>query len=95
MRLQRLGVELLFGTGLAAINGTDGKATSVTLSNGETPEAVSFSPEVEPTSDSPNGNGVSIEQESALLAENGLDYQALTEMLGAHDETIRAAMGIG
>jgi flagellar basal-body rod protein FlgB len=64
------------------------------IAGGEAPEAVSFSPEVEPTSDSPNGNGVSIEQESALLAENGLDYQALTEMLGAHDETIRAAMGV-
>lgn len=64
------------------------------LAGGEAVEDVSFSPEVEPTTDSPNGNGVSIEQESALLAENGLDYEALTKMLGAHDETLRAAMGL-
>lgn len=64
------------------------------IANGESVEGVSFHAEAQPTADSPNGNGVSMEQESALLAENGLDYQALTEMLGAHDETLRAAMGI-
>jgi flagellar basal-body rod protein FlgB len=64
------------------------------IAGGESPESVSFQPEVEPAVDSPNGNGVSMEQESALIAENGLDYQALTEMLGAHDETLRAAMGV-
>lgn len=64
------------------------------LASGESLDAVSFQPQAEARSDSPNGNGVSIEQESALLAENGLDYEALTEMLGSHDETLRAAMGL-
>ena len=64
------------------------------LANGESLAGVSFTPEVEPTAVSPNGNGVSIEQESALVAENGLDYEALTKMLSAHDETLRAAIGL-
>ncbi len=41
----------------------------------------------------PNGTGVSIDQESAKLAENGLDYQALTQVLGARDSIMRSAMG--
>lgn len=64
------------------------------LASGESLEGVAFQPQVEARSDSPNGNGVSIEQEAALLSENGLDYEALTEMLGSHDETLRAAMGL-
>lgn len=64
------------------------------LSNGEPLEEVAFQAEVQPQVVSPNGNGVSIDQESALLAENGLLYQALTQVLGAHDATLRAAMGL-
>jgi flagellar basal-body rod protein FlgB len=41
----------------------------------------------------PNGTGVSIDQESAKLAENGLDYQALTQVLGARDNIVRSALG--
>jgi flagellar basal-body rod protein FlgB len=41
----------------------------------------------------PNGAGVSVDQESAKLAENGLDYQALTQVVGARDNIVRAAMG--
>jgi flagellar basal-body rod protein FlgB len=64
------------------------------VGNEEAPEQVSFQVETQPTASSPTGNGVSADQESALLAENGLDYQALTQMLGAHDATLRAAMGL-
>jgi flagellar basal-body rod protein FlgB len=42
----------------------------------------------------PNGSGVSIDQESAKLAENGLDYQALTQVLGARNNIVRSAMGV-
>jgi len=62
--------------------------------NDESLEDVTFEPETEAQVASPNGNGISIDQESSLLAENGLDYEALTEMLGAHNETLRAAMGL-
>jgi len=67
---------------------------SSAMGNEESPEGVSFQPEVQPQVVSPNGNGVSVDQESALLAENGLLYQALTQVLGAHDATLRAAMGL-
>jgi flagellar basal-body rod protein FlgB len=55
---------------------------------------VQFQPEVQPGAAGPNGNGVNIDQESAQLAENGLDYQALTQVLGARDGILRSAMGV-
>lgn len=64
------------------------------MGNNEALEGMAFQPETQAQVASPNGNGVSIDQESALLAENGLDYEAMTELLGAHNETLRAAMGL-
>src|SRR5579875_1703968 len=65
------------------------------LANGEPLEAVNFTPQVEEAQATPNGNGVSLDREAAQVAENGLDYETLTGLLNAHDETIRAAIGIG
>jgi flagellar basal-body rod protein FlgB len=56
---------------------------------------VQFQPEVKPGSAGPTGNGVNIDHESAQLAENGLDYQAMTQVLGARDSIMRSAMGVG
>jgi flagellar basal-body rod protein FlgB len=70
-------------------------ALNAAAANEESPEQVNFQTETQPTVASPNGNGVSIDQESASLSENGLTYEALTQMLSAHNETLRAAMGIG
>jgi flagellar basal-body rod protein FlgB len=58
-------------------------------------QQVQFQPEVQPGAAGPNGNGVSIDQESAQAAENGLDYQAMTQVLGARDSILRSAMGGG
>lgn len=69
-------------------------ALNSAVGNQEALEQVSFEPQTESAVTGPNGNGISIDQESALLAENGLDYQALTHMLGSHNETLRAAMGL-
>jgi flagellar basal-body rod protein FlgB len=55
---------------------------------------VQFQPEVRPGAAGPEGNGVNIDQESAQLAENGLDYQAMTQVLGARDSIMRSAMGV-
>jgi flagellar basal-body rod protein FlgB len=63
---------------------------------GGEPESVSqaqFQTVTEPIEAGPNGTAVSIDQESAKLAENGLDYQALTQVLGARDDILRSAMG--
>jgi flagellar basal-body rod protein FlgB len=56
---------------------------------------VQFQPEAQPGAAGPNGNGVNIDQESAQLSENGLTYQALTQVLGARDGILRSAMGVG
>jgi flagellar basal-body rod protein FlgB len=57
-------------------------------------EAVQFTPEASSQVVSPNGTGVSVDQESALLAENGLDYETLSQMLGAENMTLLAAAGV-
>jgi flagellar basal body rod protein FlgB len=76
------------------------EASSGAVGSGETTagnEALAqlqFHPEVQPGAIGPEGNGVSIDQESAQIAENGLDYQAMTQVLGARDTILRAAMGV-
>ncbi len=64
------------------------------MSGGQTPGEVQFQTATLPGEDGPNGTGVSVDQESAKLAENGLDYQALTEVVGARDSILRSAMGV-
>jgi flagellar basal-body rod protein FlgB len=57
-------------------------------------QEVQFQPEVKPGVAGPEGNGVNIDEESAQVAENGLDYQAMTQVLGARDAILRSAMGV-
>jgi flagellar basal-body rod protein FlgB len=57
-------------------------------------EQVQFQPEVQPGAAGPEGNGVDVDQESAQIAENGLDYEAMSQVLGARDEIMRSAMGV-
>jgi flagellar basal-body rod protein FlgB len=64
------------------------------LNGGESPTELQFATITRPAEAGPNGTGVSIDQESAKLAENGLDYQALTQVVGARDSIMRSAMGI-
>jgi flagellar basal-body rod protein FlgB len=63
------------------------------MSGGEAPGEVQFQTVALPIQAGPNGTGVSIDQESAKLAENGLDYQSLTQVVGARDNILRSAMG--
>jgi flagellar basal-body rod protein FlgB len=63
------------------------------MANGESPTQIQFQPQVEEQSAGPDGNGVDVDQESAMLSENGLDYQALTQVLGARNDIMRSAMG--
>jgi flagellar basal-body rod protein FlgB len=64
------------------------------LATGESPAQVRFQPEVSSQVVGPEGNGVDIDQESALLAENGLEYQALVQVMGTRDDILRSAMGV-
>jgi flagellar basal-body rod protein FlgB len=63
--------------------------------NGAEPlDQVQFQTETQPQQAGPNGSSVSVDQESAKLAENGLDYQALTQVFEARDSIMRSAIGV-
>ncbi len=63
------------------------------VNSGESPSEMQFQTVTRPAEAGPNGGAVSIDQESAKLAENGLDYQALTQVVGARNDIMRSAMG--
>jgi len=65
------------------------------VSGGEPAGQVQFQTESKPVTAGPNGEAVSVDQESAKLAQNGLDYEALTQVLSARNGIERAAMGMG
>lgn len=64
------------------------------LASGQSPQDVSLKPEVQRGEAGTEGNGVDVDQESALLAENGLEYEAIVQVMGARDEILRSAMGV-
>jgi flagellar basal-body rod protein FlgB len=64
------------------------------MNAGEPVSDVQFQTESEPTQAGPNGESVSIDQEAAKLAENGLDYQALTDVVGTRNSIVRSAIGL-
>jgi flagellar basal-body rod protein FlgB len=69
-------------------------ALNAALQDGQSPTQVPLSPEVQAGSVGPEGNGVDIDQESALLSENGLEYEAIVQVMGTRDEILRSAMGV-
>ncbi len=62
---------------------------------GGSPEQVQFRPEVSSQVVGPEGSGVNIDQEASLLAENGLEYEAIVQVEGARNGILRSAMGVG
>ena len=64
------------------------------IGTGEAVSQMQFQAETRPQQAGPNGETVSVDQEAAKLAENGLDYQALTQVLGARNNIMRSAIGI-
>ena len=64
------------------------------LQSGQPLDQVSFQPYTQNQVLSADGNGVSAEQESADLAENGLLYQNLTEVAAAREQILITAMGL-
>jgi len=63
------------------------------MNGGQAPGEVQFQTVTRPQEAGPNGTGVSVDAEAAKLAENALDYQALTKVIGARDGIIRSALG--
>ena len=64
------------------------------VTGGESPEEVQFQTVTGNVEAGPNGTAVSADEESAKLAENGLDYQALTQVAGVRNSILSAAIGI-
>ena len=64
------------------------------MNAGEPLESLEFQSVPEPTEAGPNGAGISVDEESAHLAENGLDYQALTDVVNTRNSIMRSAIGI-
>ena len=64
------------------------------MSGGEAARQIAFQTETRPERSRAQRRAVSVDQESARLAENGLDYQALTQVAGARNSIVRSAIGI-
>ena len=64
------------------------------LASGESPAQIALDPQTEASVGDVEGNGVNIDQESAALSENGLEYDAIVQVMGTRDEILRSAMGI-
>jgi flagellar basal-body rod protein FlgB len=63
------------------------------LQSGQSPSAVTFTPQVQSGTVSADGNGVTGEQDSADLAENGLLYENLTAVAAQREQILKTAMG--
>jgi flagellar basal-body rod protein FlgB len=63
------------------------------LQTGQSPANVNFTPYTVPGAVDASGNGVSTEQDSANLAENGLLYQDLTAVAAQREQILITAMG--
>ena len=57
-------------------------------------ESTSFSPQTDSQTLRADGNGVDIDTESAAMAKNGLEYEALVSVAKARIGIIQSAMGI-
>lgn len=68
---------------------------SAAMNAGMAPDQVSFTQTTAAQTTNADGNGVSPDETSAQLAENGLLYDAFAEVLSAHNQTLQFAMGIG
>jgi flagellar basal-body rod protein FlgB len=63
------------------------------LQSGSPLPEVEFQTETLPAEAGPDGAGISTDEESAKLAENGLDYQALTDVVNTRNSIVRSAIG--
>lgn len=63
------------------------------LKSGESPNAVQFTPSTVGGATGADGNGVSSEQVSAEISENGLLYQDLTRVAAAREQIMLTAIG--
>jgi flagellar basal-body rod protein FlgB len=70
-------------------------AQAMKTGNAAAIESTSFSPQTDFQTLRADGNGVDIDVESANMAKNGLEYDALISVSKARISILRSAMGIG
>jgi len=63
------------------------------MQSGSSPSQVNYQATSAPQLEATGGTGVNTDQVSADLAENGLEYQALAQVLAAHNSILQYAMG--
>ena len=68
-------------------------ALASALKTGQSPASVPFTPETIGGAVTADGNGVSEEQTSAQISENGLLYQDLTSVAAQRDQIMSTAIG--
>jgi flagellar basal-body rod protein FlgB len=70
-------------------------AEAMKSGDGNSIEGTTFSAQQESQTLRADGNGVDIDVESANMAKNGLEYEALVSVAKARIQILRSAMGIG
>jgi flagellar basal-body rod protein FlgB len=58
-------------------------------------DSTSFTPQQDTQTMRADGNGVDIDTESATMAKNGLEYEALVSVAKARIQIVQSAMGVG
>ena len=73
----------------------DALAQAMDSGQSNTIEAAQFTPQQDPQTMRADGNGVDIDTESAAMAKNGLEYEALVSVAKARIQIFQSALGIG
>ena len=68
-------------------------AQAMQTGDAATIEATNFTPQQDPQTMRADGNGVDIDVESASMAKNGLEYEALISVAKARINILQSAMG--
>jgi flagellar basal-body rod protein FlgB len=73
----------------------DSLAQAMKTSDAAAIESTNFTPHQDQQSMRADGNGVDVDTESAAMAKNGLEYEALVSVDKARIQIIQSAMGVG
>jgi flagellar basal-body rod protein FlgB len=73
----------------------DALAQAMNTGDPSTIDSTSFTPQQDSQTMRADGNGVDIDTESATMAKNGLEYEALVSVAKARIQIVQSAMGVG
>jgi flagellar basal-body rod protein FlgB len=76
------------------VNFHDSLAQAMQSGDSATIEAVQFTPQQDQQTMRADGNGVDVDTESAAMAKNGLEYEALVSVAKSRIEIVQSAMGV-